>query len=125
MKYTTDKNEKYVVITLEEEKLDSGIAPALKSELVIFNAEGYRNIILDLSRIKEVDSSGLSSLLTGYRACQQAGGSFVLTAVQPAVEKLITISQLDRDLQIIPTLDEAIDYIYMEEVERELKKGDQ
>jgi len=39
-----------------------------------------------------------------------------------AVARLITISQLDNVLSIVPTSEEAIDLIFMEEIEKELKK---
>src|SRR5690606_41050000 len=91
------------------------ISPALKSELVIFNAEGFRNIILDLSHVEHMDSSGLSCLLTANRICQNSDGSFVLTGVKPSVEQLISITQLDKSLQIVPTKEEAIDYVFRSE----------
>ena len=49
MKYSVDKQEKYTLLRLNEEKLDSNIAPQLKSEMVTLHAEGVRNIVLDLS----------------------------------------------------------------------------
>jgi len=52
--------------------------------------------------------------------CRDANGTFVLTGLQDAVKKLITISQLESVLKITPTVNEAIDLVYLEEVEREL-----
>ena len=74
MKYTIDKQEKYSLLRLHEEKLDSNVAPALKSELITLHAEGIRNIILDLAEVKYTDSSGLSALLVGNRILQEDGG---------------------------------------------------
>jgi hypothetical protein len=39
-----------------------------------------------------------------------------------AVARLITISQLDSVLTIVPSTEEAIDLVFMEEVEKQLKK---
>lgn len=122
MKYTVDKHEKYILIKLNESKLNSLITPQLKSELILINTEGQRNIILDLSQVKFADSSGLSSLLVGHRLCKNANGSFILTSLNDAVARLITISQLDTVLAIVPTCEEAIDLIFMEEIEKELKR---
>ena len=44
----------------------------------------------------------------------------MLCGLQPAVEKLVQISQLDRVLNITPTVNEAVDFIYMEATENEL-----
>ncbi len=122
MKFTVDKHEKYVLIKLNEAKLNSLISPQLKSELILINTEGLRNIILDLSGVKYSDSSGLSSLLVGHRLCKNADGSFVITGVNENIDRLITISQLENVLTIVPTVEEGIDLIFMEEIERELKK---
>src|SRR5476649_1838304 len=122
MKFAVDKHEKYVVVKLNESKINSLITPQLKSELIMVNAEGQRNIILDLSQVKFADSSGLSSLLVGHRLCKNAIGSFILTGLNDAVSRLITISQLDTVLSIVLTPEEAIDLVFMEEIEKELKK---
>ncbi|RYE36645.1 MAG: anti-sigma factor antagonist [Sphingobacteriaceae bacterium] len=122
MKFTVDKHEKYVLITLNESKLNSLISPQLKSELILMNTDGQRNIILDLTMVKFADSSGLSSLLVGHRICKNAEGSFILTGLSDSVSRLISISQLENVLSIVSTTEEAIDLIFMEEIEKELKK---
>src|ERR1700759_1219530 len=122
MKFTVDKHEKYVLAKLNESKLNSLVTPQLKSELILINTEGQRNIILDLSQVKFADSSGLSSLLVGHRLCKNSGGVFILSNLSDSVSRLITISQLDSVLTIVPTAEEAIDFIFMEEIEKELKK---
>jgi len=122
MKFAVDKHEKYILIKLNEPKLNSLITPQLKSELILVNTEGQRNIILDLSVVKFADSSGLSSLLVGHRLCKNADGNFILTGLNDAVSRLISISQLETVLTILPTAEEAIDLVFMEEIEKELKK---
>ncbi len=120
MKYTVDKQERYTVFRLDEDTLNSLLAPQLKSEFVILSNEGVNNLILDLSNVIFVDSSGLSAILTGDRLWKRLG-SFILTGIEhPNVKKLIEISRLETILTIIPTVAESIDYIFMEELEREL-----
>lgn len=121
MKYTIDKQEKYSLLHLHEEKLDSSVAPGLKSELITLHAEGIRNIILDLKEVKYTDSSGLSALLVGNRIVQEDGGIFVLTSLSDHTLKLIKISQLDSVLNILPTVEEAIDSVFMHQIEKDLK----
>jgi anti-sigma B factor antagonist len=122
MKFTVDKHEKYVLIKLNESKLNSLISPQLKSELILMNTDGLRNIVLDLSMVKFADSSGLSSLLVGHRICKNAEGTFILTGLSASVARLISISQLESVLTIVPTPEEAIDVVFMEEIEKDLKK---
>ncbi|MEO1262123.1 MAG: STAS domain-containing protein [Bacteroidota bacterium] len=121
MKYSIDKKENYAVMELQEENLNSLVAPDLKSELVILSNKGIENLILDLSKVKYVDSSGLSSILTANRLWKSLG-TFVLTGVvHDPVRKLIEISRLDSVLTIIPTVSESIDFIIMEVLEKDLK----
>lgn len=111
MKFSLDKNEEYTLLTLEESKLDSTIAPELKSEFISLQTTGVKNLILDLSGVKYVDSSGLSAFLTGNRAFRAEGGNFVLVGIQPMVLTLMTITKLDSILQIAADGQEAIDSI--------------
>ncbi len=120
MKFSLDKHDKYSVLSLDEENLNSLIAPDLKAEFIFLRNEGVRNLIFDLSQVKYVDSSGLSAILTANRLWKDYG-SYVITGItHPSVEKLIKISRLDTILAIIPTVKESIDYVSMEDVERDL-----
>ena len=120
MRYTIDKSERYSIFKSEEENLNSIIAPDLKSEFVFFINEGVRNLILDLSNVKYVDSSGLSAILTANRLWKDNGIFILSGATNPAVKKLIEISRLESILTIIPSTQEAIEYIFMEDIEKEL-----
>ncbi|MDX5436547.1 MAG: STAS domain-containing protein [Pontibacter sp.] len=120
MKYTIDKKENYTIITIDEKKLDTSIAPDLKSEFVKLNAEGINNLILDLNDVKYTDSSGLSSILIANRLCNSSNGLLILTGLQDHVMKLITISKLESVLNILPTVEEAIDRVFLHEIEQDL-----
>jgi anti-sigma B factor antagonist len=120
MKYTLDKSEKYTLFQLNEDKLTSVIAPELKSELVKLNAEGSKNIILDVTNVKYIDSSGLSSILVGNRLCENEKGLFVLAGPSDHVTKLIKISQLDTVLTIMPTVEESIDAVFLNDIQQNL-----
>jgi anti-sigma B factor antagonist len=112
MSFRTEKHDNYSIIFFSTDKLDSIVAPDLKSELVLINKSREKNIIMDLSSVIYCDSSGLSAILTGYRVCQQVNGIFIICGLQPAVEKLMTISQLTTIIDITTTLPEALDLFY-------------
>ncbi|MFN8259273.1 MAG: STAS domain-containing protein [Bacteroidales bacterium] len=113
-KYDIQKKENHTVIKVLVEKLDTNIAPALKSELVLIAGNGEKNMIIDLSECRYCDSSGLSAILVANRLCKNSRGIFVLTGLQTAVERLITISQLDTVLNIKDSLAESEEYIKQE-----------
>jgi anti-anti-sigma factor len=121
MKFAIDKRDRFCVLKIDEEKLLSNFAPQLKSELVMLHTEGFKNIILDLSQVQFVDSSGLSALLVGNRLSKEAGGTFVLTNLNTHIQKLVKISQLESILNIVPSLSESVDFVMMEELDRDLR----
>jgi anti-anti-sigma factor len=120
MKFSVENEDKYSVIVSQVEKLDSLSAPDLKSEILYLTKSGVRNIIVDMGQSRYCDSSGLSALLTGNRLCKELGGTFAISNLQPGVEKLVSISQLDSVFNITPTRNESIDIVLMDEIEREL-----
>jgi len=122
MKYQVDKQDRYAIFSLEEKNLNSLIAPQLKSEFVFLRNEGVRNLIFDMGDVDYVDSSGLSSILTANRIWKDYG-SFVMTNIKSdSIHKLIEISKLDGILTIIPTVEESVEYVFMEDLERDLSE---
>ncbi len=103
-----DKLDGFILVQVLKDKLDTNIAPTLKSEIVLLAGNGEKNILLDLSKSSYCDSSGLSAILVANRLCKNADGVFVLSGLQPAVERLISVSQLDSVLNIAPTTDDGM-----------------
>jgi anti-anti-sigma factor len=120
MKYTIEKTEKYTKLYLGEEKLDTLKAPQLKSELVTLYQSGTVNLILNLSEVKYVDSSGLSAILVANRMSKEVGGCLVLVGVTEHVMKLVKISKLETVLTILNTEEEAVEAVFLAEIEKEL-----
>ena len=107
MDFNIESRNNCTLIQIKSEKLDTHIAPALKSELVLISGKGEKNIILDLEKCQYCDSSGLSAILVANRLSKNAGGTFVLCGLSEAVERLITISQLDTVLTITEAVSDA------------------
>ncbi len=105
--FEVSKKDNYTLINVFAKKLDTTIAPSFKSELVMIAGNGEKNMIIDLSRTEYCDSSGLSSILVANRLCRNAKGTFILTGLQDAVERLISISQLDSVLTISDNVEDA------------------
>lgn len=117
MEIKVDKYENYSVAKISDEKVDSAISADLKSEFMTLHQDGVKNLIVDLSDVKYVDSSGLSALLVGNRSFT-AEGAFVLYNVTDHVMKLITISQIDKVMTVVPSKEEAVDFIFMSTIEK-------
>jgi len=111
MSFKIQKKDKFTLIKTSVEKLDTLVAPSLKTELVLLNTDGVQNIIIDLAATRYCDSSGLSAILVANRLCKNAGGTLIITGLQEPVKNLISISQLDSILNITDTLEESIEML--------------
>jgi anti-anti-sigma factor len=107
MEFDIEKKESYTFIRVLSEKLDARVSPNLKSEVIVLSGTGEKNMLLELSSCKYCDSSGLSAILVANRLCKNAGGKLILTGLNEPVERLITISQLDSVLTILPSVELA------------------
>jgi len=122
MKFSVDKHDKYVTLKLKEPKFTNDNAPGLKSELYLLNAEGFKNIIVDLSYVKEcTDAQDLSCLLVGDRLCKTAGGLFIVTGINDEIATIIELSNIFQSVTFVNTLEEATDFIFMDELEKEFR----
>ncbi|NTD99121.1 STAS domain-containing protein [Agrobacterium tumefaciens] len=122
MKFSIDKHDKYVTLKLEEPKFTNDNAPGVKSELYLLNAEGFKNIIVDLSDVKECnDAQDLSCLLVGDRLCKSVGGLFIVTGINDQLEPIIELSNIFQSVTFVNTIEEATDFIFMDELEKEFR----
>ena len=120
------KEEKYFLLKLLAAKIDASNALELKQVFLGFKEENNpKNLVLNLSEVKYIDSSGLSAILVANKVCSEAGGIMVLCGVSEHVMKLVKISQLDKILDILPTEEEAVDAVFIKELEKEFGAEDE
>ena len=100
MNFEISFHKNHALVQTNIEKLDITFASELKSEFILINKKGINTIVLDLSKTKYCDSSGLSAILVANRLCKDTNGKFILCGLNAVVEKLIQISQLDKVLMI-------------------------
>lgn len=101
-----EKKGEYALVCIKNDRLDSFLAPELKSQIVMA-IESNDNIILDLSQCSYCDSSGLSAILFANRQIEGANGTFILCGLNPPVEKLIKLAMLDSILTIVANVSDA------------------
>ena len=83
-------------------------APEFSRLLDAAIGEGKDQIVLDLSGVEFIDSTGLSVLLNGLRRVTRAGGRMALVCANPTVLRLFVITRLDSTFRIVPTREEAL-----------------
>ncbi|WP_149912472.1 STAS domain-containing protein [Sphingobacterium cavernae] len=123
MKYTIDKHERYVVIEPLREVIDGAAANYLKGEFMLRNTAGQRNIVLDLNQVEEISEEGIRMGLLAHRLCNAAGGDFIIININPQVEQTLKVLHLDMHFTILKSLAAAEDWIFGNELQRDLIGG--
>jgi len=75
-------------------ELDLASAPALESMVARVCADGASEVVLDLSRLKFIDSSGLKAILSARSLCAARNCDFCLTPGQAPVQRLFELTRL-------------------------------
>ena len=70
-------------------------------------ADGVRTIVLDLSLVGAVDSSGIGTLVGNAKSMASAGGRVNLVGVNDRVKRVLEITNLDRYFGIYDSMGEA------------------
>lgn len=103
------KIDDIAVFKLNEKRFDAPIAGLVKGEFtILLHTEEWKKFVVDLSEVEYCDSSGLSAILLAFRILQSNGGHIRITNPSKNVRTLIEISQLDRVLPIVSSVDDAI-----------------
>lgn len=111
MDFSVTQDNGTAIIQVNVERLNASNASDLKAELILLSKQSINNIIIDMSSTKYCDSSGLSALLLANRMCKDTNGMFVLCGLQENVQKLISIAQLDKVLNIAADKEAAMSQI--------------
>jgi anti-sigma B factor antagonist len=97
----------YAIAKLRGE-LDIYNAPGLRERLLGILAERVPRLILDLSGLAFIDSTGISVLVAAERRAHELGGTFSLVGPRKMVAKVLNVTSLDKHFRIFPTVDDAI-----------------
>jgi anti-sigma B factor antagonist len=82
-------------------------APEFSRQLNEVIAEGVQGVVIDMSGVEFIDSTGLSVLLNGLRRVTRNDGRMALVITNPTVRRLFEITKLDSTFDIQPTREAA------------------
>jgi len=88
-------------------EVDVYTAPRLRERLVELVEGGARSVIIDLSRVEFLDSTGLGVLVGALKRLRAAGGSLGLVCGQERLLKIFRITALDRVFSLFDTVEAA------------------
>ncbi len=100
-------DETRIAVLKPSGRLNMVAAPALKSLIEETVAAGKPRIVIDLTEVAFIDSSGLGALIGGLKATRQAGGDLRIAHVPEQVRTVLRLTNLDRVLRAHPSVADA------------------
>jgi len=121
MDYKIDRSEKYAVITLAETQFTDELPTLFEARELL--REDYHNLIVVMNQATDIDSAGIMTLRKLVRLCTTGLGTLVVATQNDDFADLLEDSNI-ADLLVLPTLEEAIDAVFMHDLENEFGMGD-
>lgn len=92
------------------ERLDIEVASDFRAMLLALIEQGHRRLVVDLSQVNFIDSSGLGALVSALKTLKRSdvGGDVRLARVQAQVVSLLEIIRLNRVFTTYPSVEQAV-----------------
>jgi len=103
---TREQGNRFIVAAIGE--VDVFTAPILDEELSRLTAEGRTGLIVDLSRVDFLDSTGRSVLVKTLKRVREAEGTLDIVVVADRVEKVFRLTGLDRLIPLHASVEAAL-----------------
>ena len=102
------RNEGDVAVLAASGEVDVFTAPDLDRAIEAQLAEGRSQLVVDLSSVSFLDSTGLGVLVKGLKGARESGGSLRLVVTSERIRKIFDITGLDAAMPLFDTVDDAL-----------------
>ena len=123
MNYKIERKEQYAVIVLNEAQFDEATSEEFEEVARELLSEDYSNLIVVMNQAQGIDNSGVMTFRKMVRLCTTKLGILVVATENDDFAELLEDSNIG-DLLVLPTLEEAIDAVFMHDLENEFGAGD-
>lgn len=96
-----------LVVIPRDGRIDAAVSTEFKGRMVDWINEGSKLIVLDLSHVDFVDSSGLGVLVSSLKTIG-GDGDLALCCIQKTVMKLFDLTRMNRVFSIFPQQSDAV-----------------
>ncbi len=97
-----------IVITFKGQLLGGETAQDFKARIKDLVKEGRKEIVLDLTKVTYINSSGIGMLVAGLATVSQSGGKLKLAGIEENIHNVFAITNLVSVFDCYKTVDEAI-----------------
>jgi anti-sigma B factor antagonist len=96
-----------VPVVAAPEEIDITNTPALRSALLQAAARGHGTLVVDMTRTRFCDSSGLHTLIDAHKRAEAEGRVVLLVIPSTTVLRVFALTAMDRVIPNFTTLAEA------------------
>lgn len=89
-------------------EVDVYTAPKLRERLVELVGEGHHNLVVDMTKVEFLDSTGLGVLVGGLKRVRAHEGTLALVCNQERILKIFRITGLTKVFPIYESVDDAL-----------------
>ena len=107
-KIVEDRPNANVVVLSIVGRLNVLTAGDLKNRFKALVSEGHYNLVLELSGVTFIDSSGLSAIVSGLKSTRESEGSIKLVGLGPSTKKVFELTRLDRVFEFYTSIGDAL-----------------
>ena len=87
--------------------VDLQTSPAVRQGLLEC-LETHDQVLVDMSQVNYIDSSGVASLVEAFQVSRKKGTSFALACVSPAAMRVLNLARLDKVFSIFESIEDAL-----------------
>jgi anti-sigma B factor antagonist len=98
-----------VVVVAPQGRLDLAVAPGLRRQLIGLVAAGHTRVVVDLSAVELIDSSGLGALVAGFEAARDNGGDLKIMSPTEQAILVLELTNVNRVLRTAESAEMAFD----------------
>lgn len=118
---TIEKNEQFALIEIDSNVLDEPLAKEIEKKIAVLYREGYVNYIFDFKTISQINSEGISLIKKVDKLCNAENGILAITTNNEELIDQLDGSKIET-LVIMVTKEEAIEAIYLNELENDFRE---
>ena len=89
-------------------QIDLHVSPKVAESLAALIKQRLSPVVVDLSDVTYIDSSGLAVLINAEQNVETYGGKFMLAGVQPEVQSILEVAGLSQFFLVYPHVDAAL-----------------
>jgi anti-sigma B factor antagonist len=115
MHYTIEHKDNIVIFDIKNKTIESNISSDLKAKMLIIAQPDIDALIINLSDVEAIDSSGLGALLLANRQLHEHEIPVILVGVREFVRSLMSMTKIDEVFDFFDTVDDAINALESDE----------